>query len=149
VRPAVACLALAALAAASAVAGCRGSASPTDRRTARTVVAVVERNMTAAEAGDGRGYCAAFTERYLRGHFGGGYESCVRRFHGPAADIDASHDVRYLNADPPSDGAVRVHFTLGIGRKLDYVMKREDAPAGSPPPGKRWLIDGRAPFVED
>ena len=115
---------------------------------ARAVIPVVERNMTAAEAGDARGYCATFTERYLRARFGGGYAACVRRFKGPAASISGSPDVRYLSVDPEIGDLVRVHFSLGLGRKLDYVMRRTDAPAGTPP-GRRWLIDGRAVFVED
>ena len=105
--------------------------------------------MTAAEARDARGYCATFSESYLRDHFHGGYSTCVRRFRGPAASISTNRDVRYLNADPESGGQVRVHFTLGKGRKLDYVMTLADAPRGSPPAGKRWLIAGRAPFVEE
>jgi hypothetical protein len=110
-------------------------------------VDVVERNMTAAEARDARAYCATFTGRYLREHFKGGYATCLRRFRGPAAAIERSGDVRYLNAAPSSDHDALVHFTLGKARELDYVMKLAAAPPGSPR-GTRWLIDARAPVVQ-
>jgi hypothetical protein len=129
-----------------ALAGC-GSVSDSDRRVARAVVDAVERNMRAADARDARGYCAGFTERYLRDHFRGGLTTCVRRFKGPAAAIERSGEVRYLNADPTGDRDALVHFTLGEARELDYVMKLTGAPPGAPP-GTRWLIDGRAPPAE-
>ena len=125
-----------------ALAGC-GSISDEDRRVARAVVDAVERNMQAADARDARAYCAGFTEHYLRDRFRGGYATCVRRFRGPAAAIERSPDARYLNADPTGGSTALVHFTLGEGRQLDYVMKLTEAAPGTPR-GKRWLIDGRA-----
>ena len=132
---------------AAAVGACGRGVSEGERRAARDAVAVVERNMTAAQARDARAYCATFTEHYLRDHFRGGYSSCVRRFKGPAAAIERDTQVRYLNASPEGARAARVHFSLGKARKLDYVMKLTEAPPGTPR-GTRWLIDGRAPIVE-
>jgi hypothetical protein len=132
---------------AAALGGCGRGVTDGQRGVARAVVDVVERNMTAADARDARAYCATFTERYLRDRFDGGYASCVRRFRGPAAAIARSRDVRYLNADPTSNHDARVHYSLGKARKLDYVMKLTTAPPGSAP-GRRWLIDGRAPAVQ-
>ena len=133
---------------ASLLAGCGTKTTASDRRVARAVVDVVERNMTAAEARDGRAYCATFTGHYLRDHFKGGFASCLRRFKGPAVAIEGSNDIRYLNAAPTSDRDALVHFTLGKARELDYVMKLGAPPPGSPR-GTRWLIDARAPVVQN
>jgi hypothetical protein len=132
---------------AAALGACGRGVTDSQRQVARAVVDVVERNMTAADARNARAYCATFTGRYLRDHFRGGVATCVRRFRGPAAAIDRSRDVRYLNADPTSNQDARVHYSLGKARKLDYVMKLTTAPPGSAP-RKRWLIDGRAPVVQ-
>lgn len=141
-RPAAATLCL--VATATAASGCGDSAGAGERAIARATVAVVERNMTAAEARDAAGYCSTFTAHYLHAHFRGGYASCLRRFRGPAASVERSTDVRFLNASPTSSTGALVHFTLGKARELDYVMRLASAPAGTPP-GKRWLIDSRAP----
>jgi hypothetical protein len=103
--------------------------------------------MTAADARNAPAYCATFSARYLRDHFKGGYATCVHRFRGPAAAIERSHEVRFLNASPADDHNALVHFTLGKARELDYVMTLDGAPPGSPS-GTRWLIDARAPVVQ-
>jgi hypothetical protein len=103
--------------------------------------------MTAADARNAPAYCATFTARYLRDHFKGGYATCLHRFRGPATAVERSHDVRFLNASPTDDHDALVHFSLGKARELDYVMKLDRAPPGSPP-GTRWLIDARAPVVQ-
>jgi hypothetical protein len=132
---------------AAVLGGCGRGVSESQRRVARAVVDVVERNMAAAETRDAPAYCATFTGRYLRDHFRGGYATCVHRFRGPAAAVERSTDVRYLNASPSTDRDALVHYALGKARKLDYVMKLTAAPPGSPR-GTRWLIDARAPLAQ-
>jgi hypothetical protein len=121
--------------------GNRGGATPEKKRIAATIVDVVERNMMAAESGDARAYCAAYTERYLDKRFHGGTDACVAKFKGAPGGLLNSNEVRYLGAviEPDDITLAAVHYKLGKTRGLDYIMKLTQLPDGR----KRWLIDDR------
>ena len=140
-RAAVTVALVAAIAVAAAGCSKRGGATPEKKHIAATVVDVVERNMMAAEAGDARAYCAAYTPRYLDERFHGGTDACIRGFKGAPASLRDSDEVRFLGAviEPDDSTLAAVHYKLGKTRGLDYIMRLTELPGG----GKRWLIDDR------
>lgn len=132
--------------------GRRDGTSETERRTARAVTAVVQKNITAQERGDARTYCSTYTEDYLRERLGGSLAECAKRFSSPTKQ-SAVPGPRFFNAVTFKDTDTKggVHFKIGQGElelELFYELEHTDPPPGSAP-GKRWLIYGVGPPIRD
>ena len=114
-----------------------------DEATARATQAVVLRNVTALERGDGRAYCATYTPRHLEQSLDG-YAGCVAAFRGPPDPRARPPRIDFGDVLTSTDDHAIVEFRdvsdAGGASTQSYHLDLTE-PARQVGTDRRWLID--------
>src|SRR4051794_25014736 len=132
--------------AALGLSGCFGDdnvySSGVDAKVRRTARAIVLRNLTALERGDGPTFCSTYTPQFLR-TYRDGYARCVAAFKRPKPDAPRPR-VRFTDFLTASDSKVAVAFRPAAGGNEQTYYLRYAQPPPQVGSAKRWLIDQEA-----